>query len=182
KNPENAIVKQLTGKEFKWDGVKYAVEGLDDGVPQLKTVMMYVNMISTIILIVILLITMVGISNTYRMVLYERIREIGTMRALGMTRKDTKRSFRMEAVILSLASGIVGLILSIILMLVLGLNHIEAESVQMFLKAGHMTFSLSPFSIIFQYVLMVLLTMLAVNGTAKRAARMSPAQALRTVK
>ena len=182
KNPENAIVKQLTGKEFKWDGVKYAVEGLDDGVPQLKTVMMYVNMISTIILIVILLITMVGISNTYRMVLYERIREIGTMRALGMTRKDTKRSFRMEAVILSLASGIVGLILSIILMLVLGLNHIEAESVQMFLKAGHMTFKLSPLSIIFQYVLMVLLTMLAVNGTAKRAARMSPAQALRTVK
>ncbi|MBP5751284.1 MAG: FtsX-like permease family protein, partial [Treponema sp.] len=111
-----------------------------------------------------------------------RIREIGTMRALGMTRKDTKRSFRMEAVILSLASGIVGLILSIILMLVLGLNHIEAESVQMFLKAGHMTFKLSPLSIIFQYVLMVLLTMLAVNGTAKRAARMSPAQALRTVK
>ncbi|MBO7637510.1 MAG: ABC transporter permease [Treponema sp.] len=182
KNPENAIVKQLTGKEFKWDGVKYAVEGLDDGVPQLKTVMMYVNMISTIILIVILLITMVGISNTYRMVLYERIREIGTMRALGMTRKDTKRSFRMEAVILSLASGIVGLILSIILMLVLGLNHIEAESVQMFLKAGHMTFKLSTLSIIFQYLLMVLLTMLAVNGTAKSAARMSPAQALRTVK
>ena len=181
-NPENAIVKQLTGKEFQWDGVKYAVEGLDDGVPQLKTVMMYVNMISTIILIVILLITMVGISNTYRMVLYERIREIGTMRALGMTRKDTKRSFRMEAVILSLASGIVGLILSVILMLVLGLNHIETESVQMFLKAGHMTFKLSPLSIIFQYVLMVLLTMLAVNGTAKRAARMSPAQALRTVK
>ena len=181
-NPENAIVKQLTGKEFQWDGVKYAVEGLDDGVPQLKTVMFYVNLVSTIILIVILLITMVGISNTYRMVLYERIREIGTMRALGMTRKDTKRSFRMEAVILSLTSGVVGLILSIIVMMLLGLIHIENESVQMFLKAGHMTFSLSPVSIILQYLLMMLLTMLAVNGTAKRAARMSPAQALRTVK
>ncbi len=181
-NPENAIVKQLTGKEFQWDGVKYAVEGLDDGVPQLKTVMFYVNLVSTIILIVILLITMVGISNTYRMVLYERIREIGTMRALGMTRKDTKRSFRMEAVILSLTSGVVGLILSIIVMVLLGFINIENESVQMFLKAGHMTFSLSPVSIILQYLLMMLLTMLAVNGTAKRAARMSPAQALRTVK
>ena len=182
KNPENAIVKQLTGKEYKWDGVKYAVEGLDDGVPQLKTIMFYVNLVSTIILIVILLITMVGISNTYRMVLYERIREIGTMRALGMTRKDTKRSFRMEAVILSLLSGVLGLVLSIIVMMLLGIIHIENESVQMFLKAGHMTFSLSPVSIILQYILMMLLTMLAVNGTAKRAARMSPAQALRTVK
>ncbi|MBO4320087.1 MAG: FtsX-like permease family protein [Treponema sp.] len=181
-NPENAIVKQLTGKEYKWDGVKYAVEGLDDGVPQLKTIMFYVNLVSTIILIVILLITMVGISNTYRMVLYERIREIGTMRALGMTRKDTKRSFRMEAVILSLLSGVIGLVLSIIVMMLLGIIHIENESVQMFLKAGHMTFSLSPVSIILQYLLMMLLTMLAVNGTAKRAARMSPAQALRTVK
>ena len=67
-------------------------------------------------------------------------------------------------------------------MVLLGFINIENESVQMFLKAGHMTFSLSPVSIILQYLLMMLLTMLAVNGTAKRAARMSPAQALRTVK
>ncbi|MBQ1662372.1 MAG: FtsX-like permease family protein, partial [Treponema sp.] len=141
-----------------------------------------VHMVTTIILLVILLIVMVGVSNTYRMVLYERIREIGTMRALGMTGKDTGKMFTTEAVILCVIGGIAGLILSIILMMALGTIHIQNESVQMFLKAGHMSFTLSPLSTLAQYILMILLTTIAVHGTSKKAARMSPAEALRTVK
>jgi len=115
-------------------------------------------------------------------VLYERIREIGTMRAIGMTGNDTGRMFTTEAVILCIIGGIAGLVMGIALMLALGTIHIENEAVQMFLKAGHMTFTLSPVSIIIQYVLMILLTTFAVHGTAKKASRMSPAEALRTVK
>ena len=182
KNPERGITKQFLGKENKWEGVKYAVESLDDSVPQLKSAMSIVHLVTTIILLVILLIVMVGISNTYRMVLYERIREIGTMRALGMTGKDSGRMFTTEAIILCILGGIVGLVLAIILMMILGLFHIENEAVQMFLKAGYISFVLSPISIIVQYILMIMLTALAVHGTAKKAARMSPAEALRTVK
>lgn len=182
KNPERGINKQLLGEDNVWEGVKYAVESLDDGAPQLKSAMSIVHLVTTIILIVILLIVMVGISNTYRMVLYERIREIGTMRAIGMTGNDTGRMFTTEAVILCIIGGIAGLVMGIALMLALGTIHIENEAVQMFLKAGHMTFTLSPVSIIIQYVLMILLTTFAVHGTAKKASRMSPAEALRTVK
>ena len=73
-----------------------------------------VHLVATIILIVILLIVMIGVSNTYRMVLYERIREIGTMRALGMTGKDTKKVFTSEAVMLCIIGAVAGLILAII--------------------------------------------------------------------
>ena len=179
---ERGLNKQLLGEENSWEGVKYVVESLDDGAPALKTAMNIVHLVTTIILIVILLIVMVGVSNTYRMVLYERIREIGTMRALGMTGKDTGKTFTLEAIALCVIGAFAGFVLAIIVMAFLGIPKYSAESVQFFLYNGHMSFTLSPFSILVQYILMIILTSFAVRGTAKKAARMSPAEALRTVK
>ena len=112
-NPGKGINKQFTEDGITWEGVKYGVEALNDAVPAIKTVLSVVHTVTTIILLVILLIVMVGVSNTYRMVLYERIREIGTMRALGMTGKNTGKVFTAEAVILCIFGALCGLILSI---------------------------------------------------------------------
>lgn len=184
-NPTNVgkgIEKQLDPKTETWEGTKYAVEALNDELPQLQSVMTIVHTVTTIILIVILLIVMVGVSNTYRMILYERIREIGTMRALGMTGKKTRQVFSLEAIILCVFGALVGLVLSAILMQIIHSIPITNESLTFFLHNGHFTFILSPTSIIIQYLLLIFLTFLAVRGSAKSAAKMSPAQALRTVK
>ena len=186
-NPTNigkGIEKQIDPKkpENEWKGVKYGVETLYDEIPQIKTVLNIVHIITTVILLVILLIVMVGVSNTYRMVLYERIREIGTMRALGMTGKDTRRVFTKEAVILCIIGAIAGLIFAVIVMSVIHLIPITNESLGFFLAKGHFSFKISVLSIIIQYVMLIILTSLAVRGSAKQAARMSPAEALRTVK
>lgn len=186
-NPNNigkGIEKQLDTKkkENEWQGVKYAVETLYDEIPQIKTVLNVVHIITTVILIVILLIVMVGVSNTYRMVLYERIREIGTMRALGMTGKDTRRVFTNEAVILCVIGAIAGLILAVIVMTIVHFIPIDNESLSFFLKKGHFTFTISIWSVVIQYLILILLTTIAVRGSAKQAARMNPAEALRTVK
>ncbi|MCR4630213.1 MAG: FtsX-like permease family protein [Treponema sp.] len=186
-NPANigrGIEKQLDVRkpENEWKGVKYGVETLYDEIPQIKTVLNIVHVITTVILIVILLIVMVGVSNTYRMVLYERIREIGTMRALGMTGKDTRRIFTNEAVILCVIGALAGLIFAGIVMFIVHLIPITNESLSFFLSKGHFSFKLSILSIIIQYIILIVLTTLAVRGSAKQAARMSPAEALRTVK
>ena len=160
----------------------YGVETLYDEIPQIKTVLNIVHIITTVILIVILLIVMVGVSNTYRMVLYERIREIGTMRALGMTGKDTRRVFTNEAVILCIIGALAGLIFAAIVMGIVHCIPIGNEALSFFLKKGHFTFKMSVLSIIIQYVILIVLTSLAVRGSAKQAARMSPAEALRTIK
>ena len=186
-NPNNigkGIEKQLDVRkpENEWKGVKYGVETLYDEIPQIKTVLNIVHVITTVILIVILLIVMVGVSNTYRMVLYERIREIGTMRALGMTGKDPRRIFTNEAVILCVIGALAGLIFAGIVMFIVHLIPITNESLSFFLSKGHFSFKLSILSIIIQYIILIVLTTLAVRGSAKQAARMSPAEALRTVK
>lgn len=186
-NPTNigmGIEKQVdpSKPENEWKGVKYGVETLYDEIPQIKTVLNIVHIITTVILLVILLIVMVGVSNTYRMVLYERIREIGTMRALGMSGKDTKKVFTNEAVILCIIGAVAGLIFAVIVMAIIHLIPITNESLGFFLAKGHFSFKVSTISIILQYVMLIILTSLAVRGSAKQAARMSPAEALRTVK
>ena len=186
-NPTNigmGIEKQIdpSKPENEWKGVKYGVETLYDEIPQIKTVMNIVHIVTTVILLVILLIVMVGVSNTYRMVLYERIREIGTMRALGMTGKDTRKVFTNEAVILCIIGAIAGLIFAVIVMSIIHLIPVSNESLGFFLAKGHFSFKVSVLSIIIQYAMLIILTSLAVRGSAKQAARMSPAEALRTVK
>lgn len=183
-NIGKGIEKQVDTKkpENEWKGVKYGVETLYDEIPQIKTVLNVVHIITTVILIVILLIVMVGVSNTYRMVLYERIREIGTMRALGMTGKDTRRVFTNEAVILCLIGALAGLIFAVIVMGIVHLIPINNEALSFFLQKGHFTFKMSVGSVVLQYLILILLTSLAVRGSAKKAAGMNPAEALRTVK
>ncbi len=181
-NPGRGIDKQFISKDFQWEGTKYGVETLNDEVPSIQTVLNIVHTVTTVILLVILLIVMVGVSNTYRMVLYERIREIGTMRALGMSGKDTGRVFTAEALILCLLGACAGLLLAIVVMTAIGFIHISNESVSFFLHNGHVTYILSAPSIIMQYMLLIILTIIAVRGSAKQASKMSPAQALRTVK
>ncbi len=186
-NPTNigrGIEKQIDVRkpENEWKGVKYGVETLYDEIPQIKTVLNIVHIITTVILIVILLIVMVGVSNTYRMVLYERIREIGTMRALGMSGKDTRKIFTNEAVILCIIGALAGLLFAGLVMFIVHCIPITNESLSFFLSKGHFSFKLSLGSIVIQYIILILLTTFAVRGSAKQAARMSPAEALRTVK
>ena len=183
-NVGKGLERQIDTKkpENEWKGVKYGVETLYDEIPQIKTVLNIVHIITTVILIVILLIVMVGVSNTYRMVLYERIREIGTMRAIGMTGKDTRKVFTNEAVILCIIGALAGLIFAVIVMAIVHCIRIDNEALSFFLQKGHFSFKVSAFSVILQYVILIALTTFAVRGSAKQAARMSPAEALRTVK
>ena len=186
-NPTNigkGIEKQIDVRksENEWKGTKYAVETLYDEIPQIKTVMNIVHIVATTILLVILLIVMIGVSNTYRMVLYERIREIGTMRALGMTGHDTRKVFTSEAVVLCVIGAIIGLILAIIAMAIIHCIPISNEALSLFLNKGHFSFTVSVGTVILQYVLLIVLTSWAVRGSAKKAAQLSPAEALRTIK
>lgn len=52
----------------------------------------------------------IGVANTMIVSVLERRREIGLRRALGATRRDIRRQFLTEAVLLSLLGGVVGLL------------------------------------------------------------------------
>jgi len=68
---------------------------------------------SLIVLFLVFIIAAVGISNTMLMSIYERKREIGMMRALGMKDSEIKRAFKFEAAGIGLIGSIIGVIIGI---------------------------------------------------------------------
>ena len=57
------------------------------------------------------IIAIFGIVNTLALSIFERTREIGLLRALGMSRRATRAMIRWEAIIVALIGGVVGLVL-----------------------------------------------------------------------
>lgn len=54
------------------------------------------------------LIALIGIANTLALSVYERTRELGLLRAVGMTRRQTRRMVRWEAVLVALFGAVLG--------------------------------------------------------------------------
>lgn len=66
-----------------------------------------------VLLAVSIVISMIGIANTLSLSIHERTRELGLLRAMGMTRAQLRSSVRWEAVIVGLMGTIVGIVLGI---------------------------------------------------------------------
>ena len=54
-----------------------------------------------------------GIVNTLTLSIFERTRELGLLRAVGMTRRDVRRMIRYESVITAVFGALLGLVLGI---------------------------------------------------------------------
>jgi putative ABC transport system permease protein len=59
------------------------------------------------------LIALLGIANTLALSIYERTRELGLMRADGMTRSQLRSSIRWESVIIALQGTVLGLVIGV---------------------------------------------------------------------
>ena len=80
---------------------------------------------------VAVLIAALGIVNTLTMNVIERVREIGILRAAGMTRRQVWRSVVVEAGVLGLAGALLGIVLGLVvggLMVILAGGRIDVAS------------------------------------------------------
>ena len=77
--------------------------------------------IITVLLAFAIIIAVLGISITLGLAVFERTREIGLMRAVGMTRRQTRRMVRWEAIIVSAFGAVVGIVLGTLIGIVLSL-------------------------------------------------------------
>jgi len=62
-----------------------------------------------------LVIALIGIANTLALSIHERTRELGLLRAVGMTRPQLRRTVRAEAVIIALLGTVEGLVVGTLL-------------------------------------------------------------------
>ncbi len=67
-----------------------------------------------VLLILSVFISAFGIVNTLGLSIYERIRELGLLRAVGMSKRQVKRMIRVEAVIIAVLGALLGLVVGIL--------------------------------------------------------------------
>jgi putative ABC transport system permease protein len=137
--------------------------------------------ISLVVFIILLVITMVGILNTYRMVMIERTREIGTMRAIGVQKGGIRSIFVWEAGIIALAGALAGLILAGIIIFIMSfVSFSDVAFLSFFLREGKINFSVEAAEVITNLLLLLGLSLFSAYLPARTAAKLNPADALRT--
>ncbi|MDH7483408.1 MAG: FtsX-like permease family protein [Spirochaetales bacterium] len=179
--PFQAMIREQTRE--RWEGTKYRVYTIDEILSQARQIVVALDTASVFILIVLFAIVMIGLSNTFRMAMFERIKEIGTMRAIGVQRNEVRAMFLYEALFLALAGAVAGLLLAFLAMAGLSLITFDPQSpVFLILRNGHLSFNLPPLRALFNIALIAALTLAAVYAPANAASKLRPAEALRTVK
>ena len=123
------------------------------------------------------------IVNTTLMVVFERMKEIGTIAALGMTGTQISRLFFLEAVFIGVAAALVGVALGCAIVLPLaqvGLDYGAAmEGVELNMSdVLYPQLSVRSTAVVFCYSIVV--TAAASWWPARKAARLQPVVALRT--
>jgi putative ABC transport system permease protein len=113
-------------------------------------------------------ISLFGIANTLALSIHERTRELGMLRAIGMSRRQVRTMIRYEAVITALIGGILGLVLGLIF----------ATLIAQPLKDEGFTLSYPVVSLVVLLVLAGLAGVLAAILPARRASRLDVLQSL----
>ena len=163
------------------EGPVLAPLSLDAHLDQISNLLDAFLVITWFVLVLFLFIVMIGILNTYRVLVYERTQEIGTMRALGMSRKTVQFMFLSEAALLAIISSMLSFVISVILLYMF--NFIDIGSLPgagLFTEQGLLKPYIHPGMVVLSLVLMIAAVVIAVTGPAKKAASIAPAEALRT--
>ncbi len=115
-----------------------------------------------------LIVALFGIVNTLALSIYERTRELGLLRAVGMSRRQVRRMVRYEAVITALIGGILGSFLGVVFA-ILASRPLADEGFTLSIPVG---------TLIGLLVLAVIAGVVAAIGPARRASRIDVLEAV----
>jgi putative ABC transport system permease protein len=119
-----------------------------------------------VLLALSIIVSLFGIVNTLVLTVFERTREIGMLRAVGMTRRQVRRMIRHESVITALIGGAIGIVLGVVLAALL------------IVRVDFIDFVLPVPQLIVFTVAAILVGIIAAIFPARRAAKLNPLEAL----
>jgi putative ABC transport system permease protein len=160
--PQNAAALDRALKRFPDAKEATRQKFVDNQISGLKSILN----IFYVLLALSVIVSLFGIVNTLVLTVFERTREIGMLRAIGMTRRQVRRMIRHESVITALIGGALGIALGIVL------------GGMLIARVDFIVFSLPIFSLVVFAIAAILVGILAAIFPARRAARLNVLEAL----
>ncbi len=158
----NQAALEQTLKGFPNAKVQNRQKFIDNQISGLKSTLNVLYVLLALSIIV----SLFGIVNTLVLSVFERTREIGMLRAVGMTRRQTRRMIRYESVVTALIGTVTGIGLGIVLGALLAA------------RVKNINFTIPVASLIAFIVAAIIVGLLAAIFPARRAARLRPLEAL----
>jgi len=119
-----------------------------------------------VLLALSIVVSLFGIVNTLVLTVFERTREIGMLRAIGMTRRQIRRMIRHESVITALIGAAIGIVLGI------------ALAALLIYRVDFLVFSFPTLQVIIFVIAAIVVGILAAVFPARRAAKLDPLRAI----
>lgn len=167
-NEAKIAVEQIMLGRFKSDEDAFSIQSQSEIMDTVQEVSNTLSLMIGGIAAISLLVGGIGIMNIMLVSVTERTREIGIRKAIGATKESIMMQFLMEALIVSLAGCLAGILFSWIALQVIGLFMGDSMSFQMDMKVVWV-------SVIFSGIIGIVFGLYPAN----KAARKKPIEALR---
>jgi len=178
---ETAVkIKEILKKETS---VNYDVQAYTDISGTYEMIEM-ANTAYTVMAFIFFLLGSTVIINTTMMVIFERMREIGTLGALGMHGKELVRLFFLEGMFISIIGTFIGVLAGVGFTMILGKTGIDfTESMQGldFEISGMIYPKLSLGKTVFVFFYSIIIASIATLFPSGKAAKIEPVEALRYI-
>jgi putative ABC transport system permease protein len=148
-------------------------EFVDSQIAQLNPILMMLY----VLLAFSILISFVGIVVMLVLTIYERTRELGMLRAIGITQRQTRRMIRHESVITALIGGALGIVLGLVFGVLL-VHRMPYVSFSLPSSIPYVPFSFPGLELIFFAFAAVVVGIVAAVFPARRAAKLNVLEAL----
>ena len=180
---DSAVVRvtdpvQLTSVRQKVGELGFGSFSIVDEIDQIRTVFLIIDSVLGLLGGISLLVASFGIANTMIMSILERTREIGIMKAIGAEDREIKLIFFVEAAVIGVTGGVIGVLLA------WGIDGVANRLAYRFILkpqgASFIDFFDLPLYLSFGAVAFALVvSIIAALYPASRAARIDPVRALR---
>jgi putative ABC transport system permease protein len=138
-----------------------------------------IDVMTFFIKIMLIAIVLISIMNVMIMAVYERIREIGTIGAIGTLPSKILSMFVIEGFCLGVLGAFIGNLIGVVIVLVANLIGIRFDFAQQ--KGLLLSASIDPSDLLVVSVIVIVVAVLASLQPAFKASRMEPIAALRHV-
>lgn len=182
-DPQPFWMKFDTVSGEDWVGQRLDLTTWEDEVSFMKWVLQAIDGLSAMLISILLVIIVIGIMNSMWISVRERTGEVGTLRAIGMSRRRVLVMFMFEAMLLGLASTSVGAALGAALATAIDLARLDVpdDAMRMLLMSDKIHLSVSADQLLMAVLLFTLVTVAASYLPALRASRLQPVTAIQTV-